>query len=316
MKIEAVLGLWQDRPASEAIRTATRADELGYRRLWIGEMATYDAFALAVRVAAETRQIELAIGPLAVAVRSPVAIAMGVASVAELTGRRTHVGLGTSSPVVVERWHGRTRTGSAIALEDAAHRVRTLLTGGKDRESGFRLRLPPTETDIAIAAFGDRAVRAAASAGDSMLLNMVTPEAVAGFRRRLDSAGGRQVPLVAWLVGAVEPRPEDLAQIRSAIVGYLPAPGYGEMFTEAGLGEIVGLARSGAHPREVSAAIPDGFEEVVGLVGSAGRITTLLDRYREAGLATACVVPVTGSGDFGARTLETIARISVANGAD
>lgn len=316
MKIEAVLGLWQDRPASEAITTAALADELGYRRLWIGEMATYDAFALAVRLAAETRNIELVVGPLAVTVRSPVAIAMGVASVASLTGRPTHLALGTSSSVVVERWHGRTRAGSAGALTRTALTVRALLAGEKDPESGYRLRLPPTDSEIAIAAFGDLAVQAAASAADHMLLNMVTPEAVANFRRRLDAAGGRDVHLAAWLVGAVDPRPEDLTQIRSAVVGYLPAPGYGEMFADAGFGELVALARSGAHPREVLDAIPDGFEEVVGLVGSTKRVGELLGRYRDAGLDAACVVPVTASGDLGRRTLEGIARLSGAIGAD
>lgn len=316
MKIDAVLGLWQDRPASEAIATAALADEFGYRRLWIGEMATYDAFALAVGVASETRHTELVVGPLAVSVRSPVAIAMGIASVAALTGRPTHVGLGTSSPVVVERWHGRVRAGSAAALEGTARTVRTLLSGEKDSASGFRLRLPPTHTEIAIAAFGDRAVHAAASVGDHMVLNMVTPEAVADFRKCLDAAGGRDVRLAAWLVGAVDPQPADLAQIRSAVVGYLSAPGYGEIFTKAGFGTIVDLARSGAHPREILAAIPDGLAEVVGLVGSPSRVNALLDRYREAGLDTACVVPVTGSGDLGRRSLETIARISGASGAD
>lgn len=316
MKIEAVLGLWQDRPASEAVATAALADELGYRRVWIGEMATYDAFVLAVRVAAETQNTELVVGPLAVSVRSPVAIAMGVASVASLTGRPTHLGLGTSSPTVVERWHRRTRAGSAAGLKETARTVRTLLTGEKDPASGFRLRLPPTKAEVAIAAFGERAVKAAASAADHMVLNMVTPQAVAEFRQRLDVAGGRRVRLAAWLVGAVDPHPEDLAQIRSAVVGYLSAPGYGEMFTNAGFGDIVGLARSGAHPREVLAAIPDGFEEVVGLVGSPKRVGELLDSYRKAGLDTACVVPVTGSGDLGRRALEAIARISGATAAD
>lgn len=311
-----MLGLWQDRPASDAIATAALADSLGYPRLWIGEMATYDAFALAVRVAAETRHIEIAVGPLAVSVRSPVAIAMGVASVTDLTGRPTHVGLGTSSPVVVERWHGRTRAGSAAALVDTAHRVRSLLGGAKDPESGFRLRLPATESEIAVAAFGDRAIQAAASAGDHLLLNMVTPEAVSDARGRLEAAGGQHVRVAAWLVAAIDPSAEDIAQIRSAVVGYLAAPGYGEMFTDAGFGDVVALARSGAHPREVLASIPDGFEEVVGLVGSARRVGELLDRYRDAGLDTACVVPVTGSGDFGRRALERVAELIVANGAD
>ncbi len=40
------LGLWQDRPAGEVVRTAQAADALGYGEIWIGEMATFDAFAL------------------------------------------------------------------------------------------------------------------------------------------------------------------------------------------------------------------------------------------------------------------------------
>lgn len=63
--------------------------------------------------------------------------------------------------------------------------------------------------------------------------------------------------------------------------------------------------------------MPDGFEEVVGLVGSPSRrVGELLDSYREAGLDTACVVPVTGSWDLGRRALEGIARISGATAAD
>ena len=45
------LGLWQDRPAAEVVRTAQAADALGYGEIWIGEMATFDAFALGAVVA-------------------------------------------------------------------------------------------------------------------------------------------------------------------------------------------------------------------------------------------------------------------------
>ena len=47
MKLSVVTPLWQDRPASENIEVATNADRLGFPELWIGEMATFDAFAFA-----------------------------------------------------------------------------------------------------------------------------------------------------------------------------------------------------------------------------------------------------------------------------
>ena len=81
------LGLWQDRPPAEVLRTAQVADSLGYPEIWIGEMATFDAFALGAVVAERTERAALTIGPLAVVVRDPVMIAMGAGTLTELTGR-------------------------------------------------------------------------------------------------------------------------------------------------------------------------------------------------------------------------------------
>src|SRR5687768_4176655 len=101
------LGYWQDADPLEALLTAELADGLGYRELWLGEMATFDAFALATAVGLRTSSIGLTVGPLAPAVRDPAGLAMGVASVAALVGRPVQLAIGSSSPVVVEQWHGR-----------------------------------------------------------------------------------------------------------------------------------------------------------------------------------------------------------------
>jgi alkanesulfonate monooxygenase SsuD/methylene tetrahydromethanopterin reductase-like flavin-dependent oxidoreductase (luciferase family) len=131
------LGLWQDRPAGEVVRTAEVADALGYGEIWIGEMATFDAFALGAVVAQRTSRAALTVGPLAVAVRDPVMIAMGAGSLAELTGRTVNVALGSSSPVVVEQWHGRRQERTALALAESATAVRALLDGER-RTCGAR----------------------------------------------------------------------------------------------------------------------------------------------------------------------------------
>ena len=171
-RLSVSLGLWQDRPAAEVVRTAQAADALGYGEIWIGEMATFDAFALGAVVAERTSRASLTIGPLAVAVRDPVMIAMGAASLAELTGRTVNVALGSSSPVVVEQWHGRRQERTALALAESAAAVRTLLAGGKAdvrgeviSTRGFRLRTRAPGTPLTIAAFGRGAVRVGGAAG-------------------------------------------------------------------------------------------------------------------------------------------------------
>lgn len=245
MKFSVVTPLWQDRPASENLEVAINAERLGYPELWIGEMATYDAFAFATAVGHRTSRIALSIGPLAVSVRSPMTMAMGIASVADLTGRQTSLALGASSTVVVEQWHGRARTRTARQLDETAQIVRGLLNGEKVDFSGetascrgYRLRLDAVPGPLTVAAFGPAAVRVAGRRADRMLLNMVTPDSLARLREAMATAAqemGRAVPGVAvWLTCAVDPDPASIQQLMRAIVGYLAAPGYAEMISEAG----------------------------------------------------------------------------------
>ena len=216
MKFSVVTPLWQDRPAAENLEVAINADRLGFPELWIGEMATYDAFAFATAVGYETGQIALTLGPLAVSVRSPMTMAMGIASVADLTGRQTNLALGASSVVVVEEWHGQERKRTASHLAETAQIVRGLLDGDKvtfEGElascKGYHLRLDAPKSSLTVAAFGPAAVRTAARHSDRMLLNMVTPQSLARLRSQMEEAAekaDRPTPrLAVWLTCAVEP---------------------------------------------------------------------------------------------------------------
>jgi probable F420-dependent oxidoreductase len=310
MKISVSLGYWQDRPPEEVLATAVLADRLGCEELWLGEMATYDAFALAVAVGARTGHVGLTIGPLAVSVRDPMTIARGVASVAALTGRRVDVAIGTSSPVVVESWHGRSRARAARALQESAVVLRRLLDGDKANFSGqvlgsesYRLRLPPPKSSLTVAAFGPSAVRTAALYGDRMVLNLLTPASAAALvtQFRAESLG----PVAAWVCAAVDPEPDAVEQLRRGLVPYLAAPGYAEMFTQAGFGAVVDFARSGPHPRELLAAVPTELVASVCLIGSRSDVRARIAEYEAAGVGEIALVPSSVDSDpAGARTLE------------
>jgi hypothetical protein len=87
--IEAVLPFWLDRPDLEAVEIADAASTAGLDGLWIGEMASFDAFALATAVGVRAPGLGLRVGPLPVSVRTPVSIALGASSIAVLTGAPT-----------------------------------------------------------------------------------------------------------------------------------------------------------------------------------------------------------------------------------
>ncbi|MFJ8745555.1 LLM class F420-dependent oxidoreductase [Embleya sp. NPDC127516] len=319
-RLTVSLGLWQDRPPSEALETARHADELGYDELWIGEMATFDAFALATSIGLGTRRIALTVGPLAVAVRDPMMVAMGAASVAHLTGRQVGIAIGTSSPTVVESWHGRATGGAVGALRESAHaltaftRTGTAEVRGKVvRTSGYRMRLPSRSSSLTIAAFGPASIAVAAAHADRFVMSLVTPRAaeqrVEVLRRECDRLARARPRVAAWVPVAVASDErvisDSVDQVRRMLVGYLGAPGYAEMFAEAGFEEVVEFARTKPHPTSLAAAIPRALVELVGVFGDARTVRRRLAEFSphvDEIAVLACSTPgdPAGSGTLGA----------------
>ena len=308
--------LWLDRPALEAVDVAVEADRLGYTRMWIGEMATWDAFVLAQAILGRTEHLDLVVGPLAVTVRSPANIATGIASLAQFTARRIDVAIGSSSKVVVQQWHGR-RWGGAAALEESASALRVLLDGGTARVSGsqvssngYRLRLEPPRSAVCVAAFGRQAIGVAAAHADRMVVNLVSPELVARLRDELDratSAAGRpRMPLAAWIPVAVDPAPEALRQIAHGVVAYLGAPGYSDMFRAAGFDDIVDMAAQGAHPKQLLAEMPTELLQTVSALGGRTEVLGKLAQFRDAGVDEVAIVPATMGDERATRTLSSL----------
>lgn len=298
MRMSIVLGQWLDRPLAADLDTAILADRLGYDQLWVPEMAKADSPAMAMRIAAHTERIELVLGPLAVTVRSPVQIAIALQTVAA-TGRPVHVALGTSSTVVA-RWHGRSRVGAAEALATARSDVDALLDGG--RVHGFRLSEPPApRPTITVAAFGDRAVAVAQDA-DRMVLNMVTPEAAGRLATRHPNTA-------VWLCASIDPTPEERAWLARGFVGYLAAPGYGEMFAEAGFGDLVAFARTRPGPKEIFARMPPDLIDHVALVGDEATVRARIAEYAAAGVKEICVVAPAPDLPSAERTMAALAPV-------
>lgn len=296
MRTSVVLGQWLDRPLAADLEIALLADRLGYPELWVPEMAKADAPAMAALIAERTGQIELTLGPLPVTVRSAVQIAIALQTVNQ-TGRRVNIALGTSSSLVA-KWHDRSRAGAADRLAQTRRDVATLVDGG--RVNGFRLSQPPTpRPSITIAAFGPRAV-AAAAAADRMVLNMVTVDTAARLARSHPDTA-------VWLCAAIDPTDQERAWLARGFVGYLAAPGYAEMFIEAGYRELVEFARGKPGPKQIYARMPPDLIDQVALVGSEQEVRSRIDAYAAAGVTEVCLVPPAPDLASSRRTLELLA---------
>jgi probable F420-dependent oxidoreductase len=325
-ELGVVLPFWLDRPDTEALDIAVAADQAGYSRLWIGEMATFDAFALATAVGIRTRRLRLIVGPLAVGVRDPVTVALGASSVHTLTGRPVEVALGASSPAIVAGWHDRPWPGAAGRMRESVRALRPMLAGervdfagSQVRTRGFRLRAGLPGGRLTVAAFGPAMTRVAAEEADRVVLNLVTPEQVAAVRATVTGVAqraGRAAPEIAvWVAAALDPGPAALRQLAGQLAVYLAPPGYGEMFIELGFGELVRKARAGARRAELVAAIPVELLAAVCAIGSAEQITARVARYHDAGAEHVGIVPATAEDPAGRAVLTALAPTAVPGGA-
>jgi probable F420-dependent oxidoreductase len=315
--LQVVAPFWLDRPDEEAVEIAVEASRNGFDTMWLGEMATFDAFALATAVGLRAPGLALKVGPLAVGVRSPAALALGLASVSTLTGAHADLALGASSPDIVSGWHDRPWSALAARARETVEAVRSILAGERAaysgehvRTHGFRLRRPQQDARISLAAFGPRMTRVAAATADEIVLNLVTPERVAEVRATVDvEARSRERPppeIAVWVTVAQDPGTATLAQMAAQIAVYLRPPGYGEMFSELGFGSLVDRARAGARRSELAGEISLELLSQVCAVGSDDEIRKRLARYRAAGATRIGIVPATAEDPAGRRVLAAL----------
>jgi alkanesulfonate monooxygenase SsuD/methylene tetrahydromethanopterin reductase-like flavin-dependent oxidoreductase (luciferase family) len=152
------LGIW-DRMTSwdEVIEIARLADELGYDCLLIPESFGRDGVTLCDRLLVATSRINVCFGIANVFSRSPAVLASTAATLDELSGGRFILGLGGSTPNLVEGWHGlefktplaRTRETIAICHKIWA-RDPSPFEGKIFRTGGVKLAFKPLRDKIPI----------------------------------------------------------------------------------------------------------------------------------------------------------------------
>src|SRR5579864_7924902 len=120
------------------------AEESGYDSLWVAEVTGPNAFVALAPCAMATKRVDLATGVVPIQIRTPGVLAMEAMALNELSSGRAIAGLGVSSPVIVERWHGAAYRKPVTSMRECVHIIRELFTKGplQVRGQGIQVRLP------------------------------------------------------------------------------------------------------------------------------------------------------------------------------
>ncbi|MGH2442527.1 MAG: LLM class flavin-dependent oxidoreductase [Chloroflexota bacterium] len=305
------LGITNCRTSESVVSGVMEAEQLGAEIAFIAEdINCRDAFQLCALAAGQTEHIRLATGVVNPYTRNPTSLAMAAATLDEVSHGRAVLGIGSSSPSLIEGQMGISAGGAPGRMRECTEIIRGLLAGEEVTTAGkhfsymnARLQVKSVQDRLPIffGAMGPRMLRLAGSVADGVLLNVsATVEYVRWAVQEITDAAvgaGRdpsEVTIAGWLtVYSSNDRSDSIRRSREWLATMLCVPRQGELLLEHagvdpsllnGIREFVTAYPHGGDRGEAAQLVPAELAERMTLIGNAEEIRSRLQAYREAGL--------------------------------
>ena len=310
----AVLAAFPTLPLAEYLALVRDAEARGYHTAWAGETAGGDAITLMTLMASHTERLHIASGVVPIQTRTPVVLGMSAATLAHVAPGRVSLGLGVSSRIIVEQWHGLPFHAGLGQVREVVQIIRMVASGERVTFEGkfyrlknFRLATAPASPPkIVLAALGPEMLELAGEIADGVVLNWIPPEAVPASIAHLE-AGARRVgrtldgfEIAGFIRTTVTDDPAHArAGLARDITGYAIVDVYASFFRSVGYAaEMTAINdawrsgdRSGA-VRHVSPRVLDGL----GVVGDERFCRERFEVYARAGMTMPVVLPYVPDG--------------------
>lgn len=299
---------------AEIVDLVVLAESLGYESAWVAEGHGGDQFAVLAACAMRTSRIKLGTSISSVFVRSAPTIAMAASSVADLSGGRFILGLGSSHKVQVEAEHGVAYDKPLTRARETVAVVRALLRDGHVRFAGETIRIEnfdlwyaPRHRDVPVylSAVFPKGIALAGELGDGIILTRSTVRTAASVRVQLGKVrpGFEVLSLLPTAVG--ETREAALAVLRPGLAFYAGFfPRYNKMMAEHGFArEAAAIAEAWARGDRALAeqAVSDAMIEETSIVGTPEQCRARVDAYRQSGIDLPILSPFARGPDAKAR---------------
>ncbi|MBN6038802.1 LLM class F420-dependent oxidoreductase [Amycolatopsis sp. 195334CR] len=279
--------------------------DLGYTDAWSAETAGTDAFSPLLLASQWAPSLRLGTAIVPVYTRGPGLLAMSAATLAECAPGRFVLGIGTSSPVIVEGWNAAEFDEPFARTRDTLRFLRAALAGEKVTEkyptfsvSKFRLeRIPDPAPPIMLAALRPGMLKLAAKEADGAITNWLAPSDVPKVRSVLG-----QEPELAARIFVCPTEDADAARGlgRLLISSYLTVPVYAKFHDWLGREEILApmhRAWAAGDRKAANAAIPDEVVDELIVHGSPEACRDRVQSYVDNGLTTPVIALLPTGGD-------------------
>jgi probable F420-dependent oxidoreductase len=301
-----------------AVTTATEAAELGYTSFWTAETTGPEAFSVLGAAGAAAPDLDLGTGVLALQLRTPMVVAMAGATLQALHPERDILlGVGISSPVVTERWHGVPYGDRPLErVREYVTLLRACLSGEKVdfagdfyQVKGFRLgvRLGERRPRIVIGALNPRMLALAGELADGVLLNYLPASHVPWSVEQVRKGGDATV--YAYVHAGVCERHEGLDKAKRDLYSYAVVDSYARNFARAGFGDEVAeiRARFAAGDRTGAVeAVSDRMVDAIDVMGDAEVVHATMRAYADAGVDVPVLMPLPWGSDRRASAAATL----------
>lgn len=303
----------------ELVDLAVHVEQAGLDAVSIGEYASDDAFALAAAIAVRTERIRIETSVVSVVSRSSPLLAMGAATVDDLSGGRFVLGLGAGSPVVA-RFHGQPFDRPLDSVARTVAEVRSLLAGERLDERRFELRMPPPGTlPIMLSALNPGMVRLAATATEGVMLPLLCSPRLVGelastiqeVRAAHGATGEFETIAIQHAAAGVDAR----ARVKREIGGYFLVPTYRraalDLVGEAELERAADAHAAGGMPAVVD-WLPDAAVDEVFVGGDVDAFAARVKQLDDNGCNGVRFTPLTlekGDASNAHRLVEVLAEV-------
>jgi probable F420-dependent oxidoreductase len=282
-------------PLAEHEPLVRRAEAAGYRDFWTGETNGADGFTPLALAAAWTESARLGTGVVNPFTRGIPVLAQHAAALADASGGRFCLGLGSSSNVIVEKWNGVPFAKPLTRVREAVEALRPILTGGRG-PGGFKLETAPAhEIPIVIAALRDRMLRLGGELGDGTFVNFVPLSALPHMVERIregERAAGKEAGssnVICRFFCIPQPPEEGMGIARFLLSAYATVPVYEAFFRAHGWGDaldpMIGAWREGDRKLALERAPEELIREIV-IFGTPEEQRARLEEFTAGGITT------------------------------